>query len=111
MTTGPDAGGPLLGIGQVRHERLRPVPNRFAYSTCFLLLPLRRLGAQPSAMLRRNRFGLLSFHDRDHGDGRANCLAWLDEVLAAHGVDDADGEVWLHCYPRVLKHTFKPVSF
>ena len=24
---------------------------------------------------------------------------------------DADGEVWLHCYPRVLGHTFKPVSF
>ncbi len=24
---------------------------------------------------------------------------------------DADGEVWLHCYPRVLGFTFKPVSF
>ena len=24
---------------------------------------------------------------------------------------DADGEVWLHCYPRVWGFTFKPVSF
>ncbi|MEP7303833.1 MAG: DUF1365 domain-containing protein, partial [Caldimonas sp.] len=24
---------------------------------------------------------------------------------------DADGEVWLQCYPRVLGFTFKPVSF
>jgi DUF1365 family protein len=24
---------------------------------------------------------------------------------------DATGEVWLHCYPRVLGYTFKPVSF
>ena len=111
MTTGPTAGGPLLGIGQVRHARLRPVPNRFAYATWFLLLPLRRLAAQPSPALQRNRSGLMSFHDSDHGDGRGDCLAWLDEVLAAHGVSDADGEVWLHCYPRVLGHTFKPVSF
>ena len=53
----------------------------------------------------------MSFHDRDHGDGRADALAWLDELLAAEGVHDADGEVWLHTYPRVLGYVFKPVSF
>ena len=63
------------------------------------------------AALARNRFGLISFFDRDHGDGRADSLAWLDEVLAREGVADATGEVWLHCYPRVLGFTFKPVSF
>ena len=26
-------------------------------------------------------------------------------------MDDADGEIWLHCFPRVLGFTFKPVSF
>ena len=102
---------PLLGIGEVRHRRLRPVPNAFAYPTYFLLLPMRRLRAQPEAALRRNRFGLLSFHDADHGDGRVDSLAWLEELLAAEDVGDATGEVWLHCYPRVLGFTFKPVSF
>ncbi|MFM2034971.1 MAG: hypothetical protein RL459_236, partial [Pseudomonadota bacterium] len=38
-------------------------------------------------------------------------LAWLDELLAQQGIVDATGEVWLHCYPRVLGYTFKPVSF
>lgn len=102
---------PQLGIGQVRHARLRPAVNRFAYPTWFLLLPLRRLRAQPHAALARNRAALVSFHDRDHGDGRADCLAWLDELLAREGVHDADGEVWLHCYARVLGYVFKPVSF
>jgi len=111
MTALPDIGGPQLAIGQVRHARVRPVPNRFAYPTYFLLLPMRRLGSRPVPALRRNVWGLLSFYDCDHGDGRADCLAWLDETLAAHGVHDACGEVWLHCYPRVLGHTFKPVSF
>ena len=102
---------PLLGIGAVRHARLRPAAHRFAYPTYFLLLPMRSLRRQPSAALPRNRFGLVSFHDADHGDGRADALAWLDELLAREGVHDADGEVWLHCYPRVLGYVFKPVSF
>lgn len=101
----------LLGIGEVRHTRLRPVPNRFAYPTYFLMLPMRSLRSAPCPALPRNRFGLISFSDRDHGDGRADSLAWLDELLAREGVRDAGGEVWLHCYPRVLGLTFKPVSF
>ncbi len=102
---------PLLGTGEVRHTRLRPVLNRFVYPTYFLMLPMRSLRVAASAALHRNRFGLISFHDRDHGDGRADSLAWIDEMLAREGVPDASGEVWLHCYPRVLGHTFKPVSF
>jgi hypothetical protein len=102
---------PLLGIGEVRHRRLRPVANAFAYPTYFLLLPMRSLRERPEPALARNRFGLLSFHDADHGDGRTDSLAWIDALLAAEGIADATGEVWLHCYPRVLGFTFKPVSF
>jgi len=109
MTAG--LASPLLGIGEVRHTRLRPVPNAFAYPTYFLLLPMRRLRDQPVPALRRNRFGLLSFYDIDHGDGGVDSLAWLEALLASEGIQDATGEVWLHCYPRVLGFTFKPVSF
>jgi uncharacterized protein len=105
---------PHLGFGEVRHTRLRPRRNAFVYPTCFLMLPMRTLQRE-SGVLPLNRWAGISFHDRDHGDGRGpeagGALAWLDEVLRANGVDDADGEVWLHCYPRVLGHTFKPVSF
>ena len=102
---------PLIGTGVVRHRRLRPAVHAFQTGTYFLLLPMRTLRATPAPALARNRFGLLSFHDRDHGDGRADALAWLDELLAAEGVHDATGEVWLHTYPRVLGYAFKPVSF
>jgi DUF1365 family protein len=101
----------LLATGSVRHLRLRPAQHGFDYSTYFLLLPLRRLRAQPDAALARNRFGLIAFYDADHGDGRGDCLSWIDEQLAAHGITDADGEVWLQTYPRVLGYAFKPVSF
>ncbi|TXC67048.1 DUF1365 domain-containing protein [Piscinibacter aquaticus] len=101
---------PLIGLGGASH-RLRPARNAFAYPTYFLMLPMRSLRDSATANLCRNRFGLISFHDRDHGDGRADSPARLDDTLAREGVRDADGEVWLHTYPRVLGFTFKPVSF
>jgi DUF1365 family protein len=105
------AASPLIGFGQVRHTRLRPSRNAFNYPTYFLMLPMRSMHRHGSGALAHNRPAPLSFFDRDHGDGRPSALDWLDEVLLREGVDDADGEVWLHTYPRVLGYTFKPVSF
>jgi DUF1365 family protein len=110
----PDPGGApraLLCRGLVRHHRLRPAEHRFQIPTAFLLLPMRALRERPEPALARNRRALFSFHDADHGDGRADALAWLLELLAAEGVSDADGEVWLQTYPRMLGYVFKPVSF
>ena len=106
---------PLIGFGQVRHARLRPVRNVFCYPTYFLMLPMRSLGEHGGGALAINRRATLSFRDSDHGDGRGpdrgGALGWLDELLRREGVTDADGEAWLQTYPRVLGHTFKPVSF
>ncbi len=110
MTPLPPAA-PLIGLGRVWHHRLRPVDHAFDYPTYFLLLPMRSLREHGPRALVRNRFGLVSFHDRDHGDGQPDALAWFEQLLAAEGVHDADGEVWLHTYPRVLGYAFKPVSF
>ena len=108
-------GEALIGFGRVRHRRLKPVGNAFAYGTYFLLLPLRSLQKNGPGTLARNRPAALSFYDKDHGDGRGpeqgGALAWLDGLLQAQGITDASGEVWLHAYPRVLGFTFKPVSF
>lgn len=113
----PALAAPLIGFGQVRHTRLRPRRHAFAYRSYFLMLPMRSLRAWPQshAGLAVNRAGAISFHDADHGDGRSpedgGALAWIDEMLRSEGIHDAEGEVWLHCYPRVLGYAFKPVSF
>ncbi len=110
---------PMLGFGEVRHTRLRPARNAFAYPGYFLMLPMRamqdpaHLAAHSS--LACNRRAALSFFDADHGDGRpperGGAVAWLDELLRREGILDATGEVWLQCYPRVWGYAFKPVSF
>ena len=105
----------LIGFGVVRHTRLKPTRHAFAYKTYFLMLPMRALQRNGPGVLARNRWAALSFFDTDHGDARGpaqgGALAWLDELLHSEGILDATGEVWLHCYPRVLGFAFKPVSF
>jgi len=102
-----------IGFGHVWHQRLRPAANSFRYPSFFVMLPLRLLRATPASWgaLAHNRPGVLSFRDRDHGDGRADALQWLEDLLNAEGIGDADGEVWLQTYPRLLGYAFKPVSF
>jgi DUF1365 family protein len=101
-----------LGSGSIRHARLRPARNRFAYAAWFLRLPLRSMAQHPHSIrwLKRNQRGLFALNDADHGDGRP-LLAWIDALLRAEGVVDATGEVWLHTVPRVLGFVFNPVSF
>lgn len=97
--------------GEVAHRRLAPRRNAFRYPAFCLRLPLSQLDALEDAGIARNRRGLLSFHDRDHGarDGSA-LLPWIRRLLAHEGVA-ADGEVVLHAFPRVLGYVFNPVSF
>jgi len=112
-----------FAFGDIRHTRLRPVRHAFAYKGFFLRLRLDRLDtpervrAAEAVIGRGWRFGFgidraaaLSFRHADHGDGRTPPLAWVRGLLASAGVP-ADGAVWLHCFPRVLGYTFKPVSF
>ncbi len=111
----PDVAAPAqIATGEVRHTRHRPRRNAFRYPAYFLRLPMRRLDAALAGhrCLSHNRFNLLSFHDADHGDRRPLPLVtWIDGLLGDAGVHDADGELWLHTFPRVLGYAFKPVSF
>jgi DUF1365 family protein len=111
-----NTGGALLGLGQVRHARLRPSRHVFAYPSYFLMLPMRRLQTEGAAAdLALNRRAALSFYDVDHGDGRGpaqgGALGWITALLQQEGIENADGEIWLQTFPRVFGYTFKPVSF
>jgi len=96
--------------GLVVHQRLRPKQHRLAYRVFSLLIDLDELDAMKSGLrlLRVDRPGLLSFHQKDHGDGK-DLRAWIASQLQASGID-ADGPVRLLCYPRMLGYVFNPLS-
>jgi DUF1365 family protein len=92
--------------GWVMHRRLTPRHHRFTYRVFSLLLDLDELPRL--GLLTHNRWGLFSFHDRDHGDGRP-IRVWLDDLLAQRGIV-ADGARRVLCYPRILGYVFNPLS-
>ena len=99
--------------GYVVHTRLRPKPHRLHYRVFSLSLELSELNLLDRSLrfFSVNRFNLLSFHERDHGQGDGTpLLAHVDERLAASGLDRAGGRVRLVCYPRLLGYVFNPLS-
>lgn len=105
-----------LCFGEVRHTRLRPTRHVFNYGVYFVRMPLRPMAHAPlkralPAGFSHNRFNVLSFWDKDHGDGQQPLLRWIDALLKNEGIADADGEIWLQAFPRVLGYVFNPVSF
>ncbi len=112
MPTGaPGFGEIALVEGSIVHRRTRPAANAFTYAAFCLRLPLSALDTLPGRGIARNRFGLVAFHDRDHGAGDGTPLErWARDLLAAEGVV-ADGEIVLYAFPRVLGYVFNPVSF
>lgn len=103
---------PELCLGQVMHRRLRPVVNAFVYPVFYCRLPLSRLEETANAVFSLNRWNLLSLSFSDHGarDG-SHPLPWIRDLLARQGLVEADGEIVLQCFPRVLGFVFNPVSF
>lgn len=100
---------PAILFGNVMHARLFPKQNKFRYGIYYLNLPLSKLNAMP---ISYNKFGNLSFYDRDHGTCDGSALEpWARKILSDYGIDKANGEITLVCLPRVLGYVFNPVSF
>lgn len=99
--------------GVTFHGRRGDLENAFKYSIDYVLLDAEKEVAGP-ALFARNRGGLVSLKDADHGgapgDGRG--AHWVRDVLAEAGIDHFGiGRIELLAQPRILGHVFNPVSF
>lgn len=99
--------------GGVMHRRLRPRAHQLNYRVFWLLLDLAEIDGldRRLRLFSRNRFNLLSFHDRDHGDGSGTALRpHIEDFLMRAGIDIGDGPIRLLTMPRVLGYVFNPIS-
>ncbi|MFK7866447.1 MAG: DUF1365 domain-containing protein [Alphaproteobacteria bacterium] len=109
---------PKLLRAKVMHKRMRPKVNEFHYGVYYLCLPLNWLEQQTrndaqeqDIMLPLNRFGLLSFHVKDHGHRDGSSLnEWAMTQLAAHDIGGVQSII-LIAMPRIFGYGFNPVSF
>ena len=99
--------------GQVVHTRFRPVRHRLKHRLMWLLLDLDELPmlARRLRLFSLNRFNLVDFRDRDHGDGSSTALrAQIEAALASAGLEPDGGAIRVLCMPRVLGTVFNPLS-
>jgi len=101
-------------IGEVIHHRLRPRAHRLRYRVFWLFLDLEDIDSLSEKLrfFSRNRFNLVGFFDRDHGDGGGVPLRKQAEtVLRRAGLDPGQvGAIKLLCMPRILGYAFNPLS-
>lgn len=97
--------------GQTFHGRKGAVKNSFRYGVDYLLMEAEGPVEAPR-LFARNRAGLMSLWDCDHGGapGQGRGAQWLRDVLAAQGLP-APHRIELLAQPRVLGHVFNPVAF
>lgn len=96
--------------GFVSHTRVSPARHSFRYRVFSLLLDLDKIDAfaQQSRLFAHNSPGVVSFHDKDHGDGRP-LREWVTTKLAEANIE-VDGRIEVLCYPRLWGFVFNPLS-
>ncbi len=112
LPQGEKARASALYAGAVTHQRFAPTRHRLRYGMFQMLFDLDELPALSKRLrlFSHNGGNLLSFHDRDHGDGRSSLREWVEQTLDSAGMPIAGGKVLLLCMPRVLGHVFNPIS-
>ena len=100
-----------LYTGIVAHKRVGVAANAFNYPALFLCFPLSGRTQLKSTFFGYNRFNLLSFYEKDYGNG-IDANNWIRSILADAQLEHiTTGEVWLQTQPRVFGYVFNPVSF
>ena len=100
-------------IGKVGHHRLAPQKHSFTYNVFTFCFDLDKIDNATSRLrlFSRNRFNILSFHDRDYGDGSTDPLGpQIRSLLQQSGLGQAGARIMLLCYPRIFGYAFNPLS-
>jgi DUF1365 family protein len=97
--------------GMTFHGRKGAIENAFRYSVDYILLDAEADVTGPR-LFGRNRAGLTSLLDSDHGGAprQGRGAAWVRDVLEQHQITGV-AQIELLAQPRVLGHVFNPVSF
>jgi uncharacterized protein len=104
---------PCVYEGRVVHKRLTPKAHALSYRVFAWFLDVDAIDglAERLRLFSRNRWNVMSFHDRDHGAGGGIPVGeHARATLAVAGLAHAGSRVFLLCYPRVLGYGFNPLS-
>ena len=99
--------------GTVIHKRFKPKIHFFKYKVFSLLIDLSELDNldKKIGFFSYNKFNLISFFDKDHGDRDGSLVInWVKKNLKENDVNCENIRIKLLCYPRILGYVFNPLS-
>ena len=99
--------------GTVIHKRFKPKIHFFKYDVFSLLIDLAELKILDKKIkfFSYNRFNLISFFEKDHGDRDGSSLEdWVKRNLDQNNIVYKNIKIKLLCYPRILGYVFNPLS-
>ena len=99
--------------GTVIHKRFKPKEHFFKYKVFSLLIDLSELEilSDKIRFFSLNRFNLISFQEKDHGDRDGSSLVeWVKKNLKQNNINSENIKIKLLCYPRILGYVFNPLS-
>ncbi|MGE3245706.1 MAG: DUF1365 domain-containing protein [Beijerinckiaceae bacterium] len=104
---------PGIYTGAVAHTRTRPRKLSLRHRCFWFALDIDRLQetVERHWLFSRNRPNILSFYDRDHGDGSGGDLrTQIEKLLSEAGLPSSPETIVLFCMPRVAGYGFNPLS-
>ena len=99
--------------GQVIHKRFKPKVHHFKYKVFSLLIDLSELEILDKKVnfFSFNKFNLISFHEKDHGERDGSSLKlWVQKNLEKNNIQHKDIKIKILCYPRIFGFVFNPLS-
>jgi DUF1365 family protein len=99
--------------GTVIHKRFKPKVHSFKYSVFSLLIDLSELEIldKKISFFSLNKFNLISFFEKDHGDRDGSSLKnWVIKQLQNYQINTENIKIKLLCYPRIFGYVFNPLS-
>ena len=99
--------------GTVIHKRYKPKEHFFKYSVFSLLLDLSELEilSDKIRFFSINRFNLISFFEKDHGNrDDTSLVGWVKKNLEQNQINTENIKIKLLCYPRIFGYVFNPLS-
>mgnify|MGYP005992080675 CR=1 FL=1 len=99
--------------GKVIHKRFKPKTHYFKYNVFSLLIDLSELEYlnKKIKFFSHNKFNLISFYERDHGNRDDTSLVlWVKKNLEDNNISSKNVKIKLLCYPRILGYVFNPLS-
>ena len=103
----------FLYNGSVVHKRFKPKAHFFKYKVFSLYINLKEINKinKQIPFFSYNKFNLISFYDKDHGDRDGTWLnIWVKKKLEKAGIKKDINNIYLLCYPRIFGYVFNPLS-